>query len=1222
MLPRVTPLLLTPSTPSVLLDQLLETDDNLVVAAPTGSGKTMVHELAILRLLQLRVASSMHVSSIKVIMIAPNKALCQQRMTEWLPMFGTVGLTVVELTGDTDASHVKTQLAKAHIVVTTPEKWDSITRTWKDNLFLLGCVDLLLIDEVHHLGDDRGATLEVAVVRMKTVHKFYAARAPAMASKRNGLRFVALSATLPNLADIGKWLDCTPSGIHFFDESFRPVPLTVHVEACGSESHNTFLFEKSMDKHVQGMIQRYAQGKQTLVFCASKSGCEKLAALLAGSGAFRPRRAEMNAGAATVGHLQQAALVAQGTAYHHAGLSPHDRSAVERLFLSGCISVLACTSTLAHGVNLPARLVVIKGTNCWRGGGRGYEQLPKSAVLQMVGRAGRPGMDDCGVAVIMTSTEQQHAYAGDCLSADIVESQLLSLIQESLCAEISQTVITDVSEAIAWLKETYFYVRVRKNPRHYGITGGLADQGALDDHLNAMCLRCLQALGAAGIVEFGGDLGYEVRGRPEATIMTTRVIRCQTMVALMELNALSSVAAVLAQVSTCMELHRPLRRGEKKVLNALSKHAVFRPRGKVQGEAEKVSVLLQAYVHGPHIDDFFLRVQQTEMAEAAVHRILPALQELAVERRRGGLLLSCLMLRRALDKLLWTPPTSLLLQCEGLADSTYDMLSSGRVATLGDAVSLGKTGMQQQLGCSAQDATALASFVNQCRAAAMDARLVPLHTTRSQACVEVGPRYPPSSISAAHCGRGGNSGTSSASAALPFRYCLVAYRRRTGALLLWEAYVAPHSAMTFNVSGAIDSLNDVVCALVCTTVVGMDSGDNVALTQNSSSASHASPTPRASVSASGAPKTAGSTAGGRKTSKPTPTTRKKKAQQAFMAPTAVGVAGTGRTKPKPKRKAQTHMTDFTTDFSAFACPVDEPQQQQQYPPVSTASSVQYPPHQHQHQYPSSSHSGSSSSSSRHSAVSPGPATVQTKQTQSARQEPQMARRKASELGLISLNVKRLRPSLPASVPSASSSHWSATAPASLNHQQQPQQVQQQQYHDLSTAAAVPYEQQQLLQQPAVRSSFFTSDTSSLPAGGAGAGNYSTDPVLAQPMRMTPVRATLVRAGFQSPPGGAAGVAGHGRMAPQPMTRPSPSPPQPDTSNSDAHARSPGGPSTSTTSTSGSGSGSGSSSRDRVFFSPGAKDKRKPLPCSAFAALPPTSESGSPTGHELLDDFFL
>jgi ATP-dependent DNA helicase HFM1/MER3 len=103
---------------------------------------------------------------------------------------------------------------------------------------------------------------------------------------------------------------------------------------------------------------------------------------------------------------------------------------IEQLFLQGKIKVLCSTSTLAHGINLPAHLVIVKGTFAWRGSTKGYERLKRSDVIQMLGRAGRPGFDTEGIAVIMTSTQEQQYYSSVALHADVVESNLKLILPE------------------------------------------------------------------------------------------------------------------------------------------------------------------------------------------------------------------------------------------------------------------------------------------------------------------------------------------------------------------------------------------------------------------------------------------------------------------------------------------------------------------------------------------------------------------------------------------------------------------------------------------------------------------------------------------------------------------------------------------------------------------------------------------------------------------------
>lgn len=210
-----------------------ETSQNFVLSSPTGSGKTAVFELAICRLVNERQSESF-----KVVYMAPTKALCAQRTRDWKTRLGPLGLQCEELTGDSDATSLH-NVQYADIIVTTPEKWDSMTRKWKDHEKLIRLVKLFLIDEVHILNKDRGAALEAVVSRMKSVG--------------TDMRFVALSATVPNSHDIATWLgrdssnQNVPAARERFGEEFRPVRLQKHV--CGYQNNsNAFAFDTSMNK--------------------------------------------------------------------------------------------------------------------------------------------------------------------------------------------------------------------------------------------------------------------------------------------------------------------------------------------------------------------------------------------------------------------------------------------------------------------------------------------------------------------------------------------------------------------------------------------------------------------------------------------------------------------------------------------------------------------------------------------------------------------------------------------------------------------------------------------------------------------------------------------------------------------------------------------------------------------------------------------------------------
>lgn len=207
-------------------------DDNLVLSAPTGSGKTAILELAVCRLV-----NTFNSSQYKIVYMAPTKSLCSERQRDWQAKFAALNLSCAELTGDTDQGQMR-NVQNAGIIITTPEKWDSMTRKLKDQLKLVQMVKLFLIDEVHILKETRGATLEAVVSRMKSVGSH--------------VRFLAISATVPNSEDIATWLGKNPSTQHLparherFGEEFRPVKLQKFVYGLQG-SMNDFAFDKVCD---------------------------------------------------------------------------------------------------------------------------------------------------------------------------------------------------------------------------------------------------------------------------------------------------------------------------------------------------------------------------------------------------------------------------------------------------------------------------------------------------------------------------------------------------------------------------------------------------------------------------------------------------------------------------------------------------------------------------------------------------------------------------------------------------------------------------------------------------------------------------------------------------------------------------------------------------------------------------------------------------------------
>mmetsp|Transcript_27474 Transcript_27474/g.84792 ORF Transcript_27474/g.84792 Transcript_27474/m.84792 type:complete len:648 (-) Transcript_27474:279-2222(-) len=193
-----------------------------------------------------------------------------------------------------------------------------------------------------------------------------------------------------------------------------------------------------------------------------------------------------------------------GVGVHHGGLCESDRDAVEKLFEKGAIRVLVCTATLAWGVNFPARLVIVKGTEFYDAKIGGYVDFPVTDVLQMMGRAGRPQFDDVGVACIFVHAPKKEFYKKFLYEPFPVESKLAGALHDHVMAEVCLSgSVKSVADCVTWLKWTYLYRRLRQNPSYYGVDDNSDD--AVAAYLEATARSTLADLDAAGAVDVQED---------------------------------------------------------------------------------------------------------------------------------------------------------------------------------------------------------------------------------------------------------------------------------------------------------------------------------------------------------------------------------------------------------------------------------------------------------------------------------------------------------------------------------------------------------------------------------------------------------------------------------------------------------------------------------------------------------------------------------------------
>ncbi|RVE62283.1 hypothetical protein OJAV_G00155530 [Oryzias javanicus] len=401
--------------------------------------------------------------SSKVVYIAPLKALVRERMEDWkIRIEEKLGKKVVELTGDVTPD--MRAIAQADLIVTTPEKWDGVSRSWQNRSYVQR-VAILIIDEIHLLGEDRGPVLEVIVSRTNFISSHTS----------KSVRVVGLSTALANARDLADWLGIKQVGLFNFRPSVRPVPLEVHIHGFPGQHYCPRM--ASMNKPAFQAIRSHSPAKPVLIFVSSRRQTRLTALDLIAYLATEdnPKQwlhqdeREIEDIIATVRDSNLKLTLAFGIGLHHAGLHERDRKTVEELFVNCKIQVLVATSTLAWGVNFPAHLVVVKGTEYYDGKSRRYVDYPITDVLQMMGRAGRPQFDEQGKAVILVHDIKKDFYKKFLYEPFPVESSLLSVLSDHLNAEIAAGTISSKQDAMDYITWTYFFRRLVMNPSYYSL---------------------------------------------------------------------------------------------------------------------------------------------------------------------------------------------------------------------------------------------------------------------------------------------------------------------------------------------------------------------------------------------------------------------------------------------------------------------------------------------------------------------------------------------------------------------------------------------------------------------------------------------------------------------------------------------------------------------------------------------------------------------------------
>lgn len=645
-----------------------KTNENMLICAPTGAGKTDAAMLAILNTVGNNITPNpfddlkagdfvVNSDDFKIVYVAPMKALAAEITGKLGKRLAWLGIQVREFTGDMHLT--KKEVVQTQIIVTTPEKWDVVTRKSTGDTELVQKVRLLIIDEVHMLHDERGAVIESLVARTERQ----------VESTQSLIRIIGLSATLPNFIDVADFLKVNRMvGLFYFDASFRPVPLEQHFIGvkgrAGTKTSRDNIDETAFEK-VKNMLEL---GHQVMIFVHSRKDTVNTARTFIQMAADQDCLDLLDCHnvqgfAAAIRDLKSSKgrelreLVPKGFGTHHAGMPRSDRNKIEQLFAQGLINVLCCTATLAWGVNLPAAAVIIKGTQLYSAQEGKFVDLGILDVLQIFGRAGRPQFRATGIGFICTTHDKLDHYLSAVTQQQPIESKFSRKLVDNLNAEVALGTVTSIPEAIQWLGYSYLFVRMQRSPFTYGIDWAeIRDDPQLVQRRRKLVIDASRVLQKSQMIIFN-EMTEELRAKDVGRIASQYYV-LQTSIQIFNnmMQPRATEADVLKMISMSGEFDNvQFRESESKELSRLrdDKDTV---RTEVAGDNDdahaKTNILLQSYISRARLEDFTLVSDSAYVAQNAA-RICRALFMIALNRGWGYQCLVLLSLCKSIEKQIW-----------------------------------------------------------------------------------------------------------------------------------------------------------------------------------------------------------------------------------------------------------------------------------------------------------------------------------------------------------------------------------------------------------------------------------------------------------------------------------------------------------------------------------------------------------------------------------------
>jgi len=677
-----------------VFNAVYNTDNNIFIGAPTGSGKTVCAELAILRMFSKFPQG-------KCVYVAPYVSLVKERTKDWKIKFGKLDKLVTELNGD--SSDLKL-LDTNHIIVSTPENWDLLSKRWKQRKSVKN-INLFIADELHLVGGENGPTMEVVVSRMRFISS---------QNTDNKIRIVGLSSSIANAKDLAEWIGCTSHSWFNFHPNSRPVPLEIHIQGFDIPHFGSRLM--AMSRPTMYAVSHHGKGKPTIIFVPNRKTCRQTVKDLI---AFRdPEDDTRNFLKCTpedlaphLEHIKNRVLkesLKLGIGFFYESLTELERDVVEHLFISGAIQIVVATREMSWGMSMNAFLVIIMNTQFYDGREHRYADYAVADILQMMGRASRPNVDNIGKCILYCFVPKKEFYKKFLYEPLPVESHLDHFLSDHINSEIVTKIIQNKQDAVDYLTWTFLYRRLNQNPNYYNLQG--VSIRHLSDHLSELVETTLSNLENSKCIAIEDDV--DIMPLNLGMIASYYNIKYTTIELFnLSLSAKTKLKGLVDILSASSEYDIiGIRHGEEAILRKLAAHlplAIEKP--SYTNAPTKVNILLQSHFsrRGLTAD---LQTDQHLIIENSI-RLLQAMVDVISSSSWLSPALAAMELCQMITQAVWDKDP-ILKQIPHFTQEIIDRCLKNKVETVFDVIDMEDDQRASLLRLSSKEMQDVARFCN------------------------------------------------------------------------------------------------------------------------------------------------------------------------------------------------------------------------------------------------------------------------------------------------------------------------------------------------------------------------------------------------------------------------------------------------------------------------------------------------------------------------------